>query len=570
MNINASIIDQRLIAIVDLIRDQAAAELKITEETRLKSLGFVYLCVKTMLDLTDDEAFECLTEGGGDFGVDAMHISEEHDGEFIVSLFQGKYSKDLEGKSNFSENGIKALITAINQLFNPSSELQHINPRLRARVEEARSLIRDGYIPNVRVLACNNGLPWNDAAQQQIDNTGFGAQVIWEHINHDRLVKILQAPKQVDDTLQLSGKAIVEDMNYSRVLVGRISVHEIAAVIKRHGEQLLERNIRRYLGLQGNRVNEGIRDTLQSQESSNFYFFNNGITLTCNKFSYNALQSGDFQVRVENLQIINGGQTCMTIFKTLYNKDGQLLLFTQESPAYVLIRLYQLPSDNEDLVRRITFATNSQNPVDLRDLRANDERQQQLEMDIEQLGYKYRRKRTDLGIRQTDITSSAAAEAILAVWRKRPHQAKFFTREHFGKLYDIIFRDDLTGAQVIIAVLLYRIAENRRRRPQPDDSVFVRYASCFIAMLMGEKLVNDLGIGSTKITHRNFEDAKNLVENKGDEYFNESVKDIEAALRALYGEIPDSLQQLSATFRRGDLMDKLNILKMFNNNDVKP
>jgi hypothetical protein len=35
-----------------------------------------------------------------------------------------------------------------------------------------------------------------------------------------------------------------------------------------HGERLLERNIRRYLGLQGNRVNEGIRKTLMSEENA--------------------------------------------------------------------------------------------------------------------------------------------------------------------------------------------------------------------------------------------------------------------------------------------------------------
>ncbi len=34
----------------------------------------------------------------------------------------------------------------------------------------------------------------------------------WEYVNHERLVKILQASKPVKDTLQLSGKAIVEDM----------------------------------------------------------------------------------------------------------------------------------------------------------------------------------------------------------------------------------------------------------------------------------------------------------------------------------------------------------------------
>ncbi|MCC5900066.1 MAG: AIPR family protein [Phormidium sp. BM_Day4_Bin.17] len=125
--------------------------------------------------------------------------------------------------------------------------------------------------------------------------------------NHERLVNILQASKPVKDSLQLSGKAIVEDMEFSRVLVGRIAVTEIATLIERHGERLLERNIRRYLGLQGNRVNESIKQTLNSFDNRNFYFYNNGITLTCDNFSYNALQDSDYQVRVENLQIINGG-----------------------------------------------------------------------------------------------------------------------------------------------------------------------------------------------------------------------------------------------------------------------
>jgi heme oxygenase len=137
--------------------------------------------------------------------------------------------------------------------------------------------------------------------------------VTWEHVDHNEIVSILQSTKPVNDTIQLSGLAIVEDMYYSRVLVGRIAVREIASLVERHGERLLERNIRRYLGLQGNRVNESIRETLLSEEKSNFYFFNNGITMTCDKLEYNALQKGDYQVRVGNLQIINGGQTCMTI-----------------------------------------------------------------------------------------------------------------------------------------------------------------------------------------------------------------------------------------------------------------
>lgn len=553
MNINISIIDQRLVSVSKDIRQKASEELRITDEGRLKSLAFVYLCVKTILDLDGDDVFDCLTEGGGDFGVDAIHISEEYDGEFTVSLFQAKYKNNLEGNSNFPEEGIKSLINAINYLFNPAAKLEHINQRLLVKVEEARSLIRDGYIPQVRTIACNNGLKWNLSAQEAIDRAEFGDQVTWEYVNHERLVKILQASKPVKDTLQLSGKAIVEDMEFSRVLLGRISVTEIATLIERHGERLLERNIRRYLGLQGNRVNEGIRHTLTSDEKNNFYFYNNGVTLICDSFSYNALQDGDYKVRVENLQIINGGQTCMTIFKTLREPD----LIHQNAQAFVLLRLYQLPRENEGLVQRITYATNSQNPVDLKDLRANDERQKILEKDIEQLGFNYRTKRSNTPTRSADITSGVAAEAVLSVWRRKPHQAKFFSREHFGKLYDTIFTDQLNGAQIVIAVQLYRIAENRRKRPESTDPDFVRYASCFIAMQMGQKLLADMKVQMKDISHQNFQSAQMLIDQNGESYFNASLQDIKQALQYLYGEQEISLQQLSATFRRGDLISRL-------------
>jgi hypothetical protein len=552
MNINVAIIDQRLTSVMDDLRSGASEELNLrNDETKLKSLAFVYLTVKTILDLTPEEAFDCLTEGGGDFGVDAVHISAEVDNEFTVTLFQGKYRRDLDGNANFPENAIKQLINAIRYLFDPAAPLGNVNPRLRIQVEEARALIRDGYIPQVRAIACNNGLKWNESAEQEIERAALGSQVTFEHCNHDRLLSLLQATKQVNETLKFTGQAMVEDFNFSRVFVGRMAVSEIAALIDRHGERLLERNIRRYLGLEGNRVNERIRATLQTdRERANFYFYNNGITLTCDKFTYNALQHGDYQVKIENLQIINGGQTCMTIFKT----EHEPLLVPPRAEAFVLVRLYQLPGDNEDLVQRITFATNSQNPVDLKDLRANDEQQRRLEIDINQLGFSYLRKRSDSPLKSSDITTGTAAAAILSVWRRKPHQAKFFMREHFGKLYPDIFTTDLNGTQVVTAVLLYRIAENYRRRPPKNAAPFISYASCFIAMQMGKYLLGELKGELAGLTHLNFATAKSLIEQKVYLFFAQAVDDIAQALEALYGKRELSAQQLSATFRRGDLI----------------
>lgn len=555
MNLNASIIDQRLIGVQAEIAQWAQDELNVSAPDRLKPLAFVYLCVKTMLDLDAQEAFDCITDGGGDFGVDAMQVTEEVDGEFNVTLFQAKYKTKLDADSNFPEDGIHALVNAIRHIFDPTAELGAINERLRVKVEEARALVRDGFIPRVRAIACNNGIKWNDQAQSVIERAGFGDQVTWEYVNHDVLIGILQRPKQVDDTLRLIGKANVEDMNFSRVCIGRMPVTEVAALMRNHGDRLLERNIRRYLGLHGNRVNEGIRETLRSTQPENFYFFNNGLTLICDHFKYNALQGASYQVQADNLQIVNGAQTCMTIYKTLteMGQRGEAL----PADASVLVRLYELPKGKEDVVLQITHATNSQNPVDLKDLRSNDEIQRQLEASIEALGYQYRRKRMETPPKPLDITASAAAEALLAVWRQAPHQAKFLLREHFGKLYSVVFPGDVNGAQVVLAVLLYRIAENHRRRPTGADPSLVRYASCFIAMRMGQRLLHELGKPLEALNHQTFESAKKLVDEKGEVYFRDSVSDVEAALKDLYGQKEISTLQLSATFRRGDLIQKL-------------
>ncbi len=585
MNVSAAIIDQRLNKLAQELQERLVAELRVNanDTTRQKSLAFVYLCAKTMLDLVDDEAFEALTDGSNDFGVDAMHIGETLDEEFVVTLFQAKYAhKNLEGQNNFPEDGVEAAVGAVRYLFDPRAKVV-ANHRLLPKIEEVRSLFGDGFIPRVRVLLCNNGLPWNAVAQGQIDRLGFEKQVAWEHVNHERLLSIMQATKPVNGTLRMQGKAIVEDFDFSRVLVGKVSVSEIAALIEQHGDRLLERNIRRYLGLAGNRVNEGIRDTLlKADERPNFYFYNNGITLTCTRFDYNALQQTDHLVRIEDLQVINGGQTSHTIAKVM--KEIGTADATNLDKAFVMIRLYQLASDREGFVQNITYATNSQNPVDLRDLKSNDEIQKRLEEDVRNLGFVYRRKRTDSSSsRPEEISSGTAAEAILSVWRRKPHQAKFFVREHFGKLYSEIFDDTLTGAELITATLLYRIAENKRKRPDADAPAFLPYAACFLAMQMGHYLAKDMGLDESlfagrlngdrllaelrgkdvRLDHRRFEEAKALISERGEKYFYAAQRDISTAIEHLYGPKEQSLQRLAATFRRGDLIEVLTTLSDF-------
>lgn len=554
MNINASIVDQRITGIIE----DHPELLPDGDENKKKSSAFVLLCMSTALGLNLEEAAELITEGGNDAGVDGIHISEVDDGEFTVTIFQGKYKvKDLRGIANFPENGVQKAVNTVATLFDPAKKIE-LNKKIAPKVEEIRSLVRDGYIPSVRVVLCNNGTKWSEQAQNWINQSGFTEdQVTWIHYNHDSIVSVLQRKKAIDDSIRLQGKAVIEDFKFRRVLVGKVAVSEIAELFNRHNDLLLERNIRRYLGLHSNRVNSAIHETLvNEQKRDNFYFFNNGITMICRKFRHNALQGENYQLKLEGMQIINGGQTCKTIQQTLYPSRQRLFEESFEN-VYVLLRIYELSEDDQDFVRDITYATNSQNPVDLRDLRSNDEIQRQLEIGIKDMGYTYKRKREEGRGGSSVVTSSIVAEAVLAIWRKKPQQAKFRRKEHFGKLYGDIF-NELNAAQALLATLIFRDVENERKRPSKENPPdFLPYASHYISMLVGRKLLADKNLQLSDVSHRNFVDIHDTFEKQKLTYHQKSIDDISKALKACYGDRYISLQQLSATFRRGDLIEML-------------
>ncbi|MFI4912931.1 MAG: AIPR family protein [Sedimentisphaeraceae bacterium JB056] len=554
MNINVSIVDQRINGIIEKHPDWLPAGQDINKK---KSATFVLLCMSTCLEISLEEASELLTDGGNDAGVDGLHIGDVEDGEFLVTIFQGKYKViDLEGKANFPENGVQKALNTVEILFDPLRDVQ-LNEKIKPKVEEIRSLIRDAFIPTVRVILCNNGDIWNQQAEIFIKQSceNYGDKVNFIHFNHDSIVKILQSSKKIDTTLRLSGKAIVEDMNYMRVLVGRIAVREIHDIFSEHGDKLLERNIRRYLGLHANRVNTAIHNTLlDPARSDKFYFYNNGITVICDKFDYNAFQGENFSVQIKNMQVINGGQTCRTIQETL---KGNLPNISAD--AYVMIRIYQLAETKDDFVQDITYATNSQNPVDLRDLRSNDEIQRQLEIGIQDLGYTYKRQRDDNAYGPKNLTSSIVAESVLAIWRKKPQQAKFRRKEHFGRFYEDVF-EGLNAPQAIMAVLIFRYVENERKRPScPNPPEFLPYASHYIAMLVGIEVLKACSISLEELNHRNFQNILQAFNETKEQFHKISIEELKTALVECYGERKVSLQQLSATFRRGDLLEMLGV-----------
>ena len=226
------------------------------------------------------------------------------------------------------------------------------------------------------------------------------------------------------------------------------------------------------------------------------------------------------------------------------------------SQVYILVRLYEV-NDDEDIVQDITYATNNQNPVDFRDLKSNDDNQIFLETSAKDLGYIYKRKRDNLG-NVNVIPSTVAAEAVLAVWRGKPHLAKYRRNEFFDKYYQEIF-DDLNASQMIIAVLIFRYCDNFRKRESENADVKAQrpYSQYFLAYMIGRRLLKKMNISLETLNHNNFEKVKACFEIDKECFYVEEEQKLIEILKKYFNQ--ENLKDIdgstmAAAFRRFDIL----------------
>lgn len=138
---------------------------------------------------------------------------------------------------------------------------------------------------------------------------------------------------------------------------------DLAAIYDRWGTRLLEQNVRVFLQARSN-VNKGIKSTLENSPDL-FFSFNNGLTTTAERVETIETEEGTKIVRLENLQIVNGGQTTASIYAA-YRNGVDL------SKVYVQMKLNVVsPSKATELVPQISRSANSQNRVSDADFFSN-------------------------------------------------------------------------------------------------------------------------------------------------------------------------------------------------------
>jgi hypothetical protein len=138
----------------------------------------------------------------------------------------------------------------------------------------------------------------------------------------------------------------------------------IYRLYEEYGARLFEFNVRSFLQARGN-VNKGIRDTIR-KEPERFLAYNNGLTATADEIEA-GLWNGETVIhRLRGLQIVNGAQTTASIHRAAKEK------FPIDRLAVAMKLTRVEPSKLDEFVPLIARFANTQNPVQVADLSANN------------------------------------------------------------------------------------------------------------------------------------------------------------------------------------------------------
>lgn len=268
---------------------ESVEEIKNNNDYNNLSKAFIHWYLKNHLFLEEQEIGEAIIDGSGDNGIDAILLNEDEK-ELIVMQF--KFPNNVNGINSQIEQGdILKTFHGFNLLIN-KSENQESNIQFKQFKERINDM--DIFKFKIYFVSFNTGIDAN-ANKELVDNFSqkfnkdYGSELqvevhdksiisnIYEKINRKNNLEITLAYKQMTSAYDIDAMNI-------KSYVGLVNGNSLINAIENSIETIFDENIRLYEGKTN--VNNSIKATASDKkESEMFYFYNNGITIICDKVS---------------------------------------------------------------------------------------------------------------------------------------------------------------------------------------------------------------------------------------------------------------------------------------------
>lgn len=273
----------------------------------------------------------------------------------------------------------------------------------------------------------------------------------------------------------------------NQVYLAAVPGLDLAYIYDRWGTRLLEQNVRVFLQARSN-VNKGIKRTLEN-EPELFFSFNNGITATAEAITTEITDEGLVITGLENLQIVNGGQTTASVYAAFKAKHDLSRVYVQMKLSIVS------PEAAKELVPRISEYANSQNKVSAADFFANHPFHVRIEEfsrrilapakddSFDLTKWFYERARGSYRDAQAYLTPAAKRK-----FAKEYPKAQSFTKTNLAK-YLMVWTDKAymvnRGAQKNFAEFAKDVADAWEKNDEQFSEVYFKY-------LIAKKIIFDL------------------------------------------------------------------------------
>jgi len=236
-------------------------------------------------------------------------------------------------------------------------------------VEQTKDIVK-----NVRIFVLTNGQSSaNIVPEAREENEIYLDFQLWdiERVYQQYLIRSGKQKIEIDFLNDYNHKLKCLHMDnvsekvdaYLAIIPGKILAH----IYEKYRQGLLEKNVRTFLQFKA-KVNQGIRDTIR-KEPDMFFAYNNGISTTAEKVDVEFEDNVPYITRIENWQVVNGGQTTASIFATSTEKECDLSkVFVQ-----MKISIVQRKEEMENIVPKISRFANTQTIIKDSDFSSNSE-----------------------------------------------------------------------------------------------------------------------------------------------------------------------------------------------------
>ena len=408
----------------------------------------------------DDDFLKCLPDGKNDGGIDAVFINPMEDTNELVIL-QGKYYKKTTlGLQPFKDE-LNKIIDTIKALNNHKSG--SLNDNVKAAYASAIDELEEGFSVRIDICTSNKVTSSQQKKFQKVcddksKESGFNIRFLC----HDDILRQVISCIAASDTVDEYTLAVDEPGNVLRhdgSIIVNVSAQSLRQLYMAKRERVLGRNLRYHIkgNKQAKDVDGGIRKTIE-EEPMNFWYFNNGILIACEKYSLD----GNV-LKLRKFSIVNGGQTTYNIASI---EDLSTNFFVQ---CKVVVAKGETEAERNRFCLQISNATNSQKPIKPSDLRANKHEQHLLKDRLKNFGFYYvtkagekpqnRKIFKNYQIANLDKVGKIALAGVLMMpGTSRSSPSKMFDQE----IYDAIFVNSLPGVFCDLLTLAYHYGTFKR------------------------------------------------------------------------------------------------------------